>query len=192
VIAATALRFSRASRAGTTALLGLAALVPLGRLAGQGPADTSTVRARAAFDFLVGSWRVIARTDASPATSAFDETYTFTKSLNGVMITGDWRFNRGTLERPDRVTAAYFSGYDMRSRAWSFYYVSPQSAQYWSGTEAGGRWLFDRTFMLGDTTFLQRQWWEAIDDTTIARHIDNSPDGGKTWRPLTIRLRRSP
>ena len=184
--------FSRAPRMGMTALLGLAALSPLCRLGGQAPADTSTARARAAFDFLIGSWRVVARTDASPTPTTFDETYTFTKSLNGVMITGDWRFNRGTLDRPDRVTAAYFSGYDTRSRAWSFYYVSPQSAQYWPGTEAGGRWLFDRTFTLGDTTFLPRQWWEPIDDTTIARHVDNSPDGGKTWRPLTIRLRRSP
>jgi hypothetical protein len=189
---ATAPRFSRASRAGMTALLGLTALLPLGRLAGQTPADTSTARVRAAFDFLVGSWLVVARTDASPTTSAFDETYTFTKSLNGMMITGDWRFDRGTLERPDRVTAAYHSGYDTRSRAWSFYYVSPQSAQYWPGTEVGGRWVFDRTFTLGDTTFLQRQWWEPIDANTIARHIDNSPDGGKTWRPLTIRLRRTP
>ena len=165
---------------------------PLGSLLAQTPPDSAILRARTAFDFLVGTWRVVSRTDASGSTAASGETYAFTKSLNGVMIVGNWRFNRGTIERPDVVDAVYYSGYDNTSRAWSFYYISPQSAQYWPGTEADGRWYFTRQFTLRDTTFLQRQWWERVDASTIDRHIDNSPDGGRTWRPFTVRLRRDP
>ena len=165
---------------------------PLGSAFAQTPPDSAIVRARTAFDFLIGTWHAVSRTDASGSTAASGETYAFTKGLNGVMIAGNWRFNRGTVERPDVVDAVYYSGYDNTSRSWSFYYISPQSAQYWPGTEGSGRWYFTRQFTLRDTTFLQRQWWERIDSTTIDRHIDNSPDAGRTWRPFTVRLRREP
>jgi hypothetical protein len=178
----------RASRRIATALIAVA--FPLGTLPAQLAADSGTARARAAFDFLIGSWSVVSRTDASGTTVASGETYTFTKGLNGVLIVGSWRFNRGSVAQPDVVDAAYYSGYDTRSRAWSFYYVSPQSAQYWPGAEADGRWYFTRSFTLGDTVFVQRQWWERVDAETVDRHVDNSPDGGRTWRPFTARLRR--
>ena len=163
---------------------------PVGFLSAQVVSDSGIARARAAFDFLVGSWSVVSRTDASGTVAASGEAYTFTKGLNGVLIMGNWRFNRGTAAQPDVVDAAYYSGYDTRSRTWSFYYVSPQSAQFWPGTEDAGRWYFTRSFTLGDTAFVQRQWWERVDESTIDRHVDNSPDGGRTWRPFTARLRR--
>lgn len=163
--------------------------VPLGA---QVRTDTSTARDRAAFDFLVGTWTVVSRTDAKGDAPLADETYTFSKGLNGVMIAGNWRFNRGTPTAPDYADAVYYSGYDTRTRAWSFYYISPQSAQYWPGAATDGRWVFTRPFTLGDTAFIQRQWWERIDERTIDRHIDNSPDNGKTWRPFTVRMTRRP
>jgi hypothetical protein len=43
---------------------------------------------------------------------------------------------------------------------------------------------------VGDTAFVQRQWWERIDDDTIDRHVDYSRDSARTWRPFTVRLRR--
>lgn len=145
---------------------------------------------RRAFDFLVGSWRVESRTDSSGTTPSQGETYTFEKALDGVVLSGRWHFNRGTLAQPDFADAAYYSGFDTRARAWSFYYVSPQSAQYWPGALRDGRWEFTRSFTLNDKPMVQRQRWERVDDTTVRRHVENSGDGGRTWTSLVITLRR--
>jgi hypothetical protein len=168
----------------------MASLAALGTAQAQTAPDTSVVRARAAFDFLIGTWTVISRTDSPNMTLPSGETYAFQKTLDGVVITSNWRFNRGTATKPDFADAVYYSGYDPGSRRWSFYYISPRSAQYWPGTFADGRWYFTQNFTIGDTAFVQRQWWESVDQNTVQRHIDNSPDGGKNWRPLTIRMVR--
>ena len=60
--------------------------------------------------------------------------------LNGALISGTWHFNRGTAERPDFVVAAYDQAFDNTARIWTFYYVSPQSAQYWPSRPEDGRW----------------------------------------------------
>jgi hypothetical protein len=167
-------------------------LTALGAANAQTTPDTSVARARSAFDFLIGNWTVVSRTDSPDLRAPSGETYSFQKTLNGAVITSIWRFNRGTAAQPDFADAVYYSGYDTGSRRWSFYYISMRSAQYWPGTLTDGRWYFTQNFTIGDTAFVQRQWWEPIDANTIARHIDNSPDSGKTWRPLTIRMRRQP
>lgn len=153
------------------------------------PADSSGA-VRGAFDFLIGHWEVVSRQDSAGTVESRGETYTFERSLGGVLLTSRWHFNRGTRDRPDFVDAAYYSAYDTRARIWTFYYVSPQSAQYWPGHFEDGHWYFTNTFVVDGVSRLQRQWWESVDPRTVRRHIENSTDGGKTWVPLVITLRR--
>ncbi|MGH7581559.1 MAG: hypothetical protein ACREM9_15390 [Gemmatimonadales bacterium] len=158
-------------------------------LAVQAP-DTSVAHARQAFDFLIGSWRVASRISGDSVIESSGETYRFKKALDGVVIDGFWRFNRGSPDQPDWTDAVYYSAFDPTSLTWSFYYISPRSAQYWPGRKSGGRWYFSQTFTLDGKAMLQRQWWEPVNDSTVHRHIDNSSDGGATWTPFTVVLRR--
>jgi hypothetical protein len=149
-----------------------------------------TAAARRAFDFLLGSWRVTSRISGDSVTESSGETYTFKRALDGIVIDGFWRFNRRTPEKPDWTDAVYYSAFDPQSWTWTFYYVSPRSAQYWPGHYKDGRWYFTQEFVLDGKPMLQRQWWEPVNDSTVHRHIDNTPDGGKTWTLFTVVLRR--
>ena len=162
-----------------------------GGVRAQAPADTSSIQARQAFDFLIGSWQVATYEDSMGIRASSGETYTFDKTLNGVVISGQWRFNRGSPEKPDFTDAVYYSAYDNISHNWTFYYVSPRSAQYWPGEFRDGRWYFINRFVIEGKPLLQRQWWEPVNATTLRRHIDNSWDDGQTWVPFVITLVRS-
>ncbi len=158
----------------------------------QAPADTSATSARKAFDFLIGTWTVESMTDsAGKTTPGQGETYRFEKQLGGVLVVGDWHFNRGTAAQPDFVDARYYSGFDNTRRMWTFYYVSPQSAQYWPGQLERGRWYFLNEFTIEGRVTLQRQSWERVDERTVHRVIENSTDRGGTWKRWTWVLRRS-
>jgi hypothetical protein len=164
--------------------------LPLAAANAQAPADTAIVQARKAFDFLIGSWRVATYEDSLGVRASTGETYSFEKTLNGIMIAGQWHFNRGSPEKPDFTDAVYYSAYDNISRKWNFHYVSPRSAQYWPGEFKDGRWYFTNRFAVDGKPLLQRQWWEPVNATTLRRHIDNSWDDGRTWAPFVITLVR--
>jgi len=160
-------------------------------VAAQATADTSVAAARRAFDFLIGTWHVATMTDSGGRTTASrGEVYEFEKGLGDVLIVGRWRFNRGTAERPDVVSAAYYSAFDNTRRQWSFYYVSPQSAQYWPGQLREGRWYFQQEFTIEGRVILQRQSWVLVDERTVHRVIENSADRGGQWKRWTWVLRR--
>lgn len=169
-------------------VLGILLLTAMKTAAAAQVPDSAT--SRHAFDFLLGSWQVTSRITADSVEKSAGETYRFERALGGVVIEGDWRFNRGTRDKPDWADAVYYSAYNPRDSTWSFYYVSPRSAQYWPGKYSDGRWYFTQRFTLEGTPMLQRQWWEPVNDSTIHRHIDNTPDEGKTWTLMTIVLRR--
>lgn len=164
-------------------------LIPGAALA-QAPPDSAIVSARRAFDFLVGRWEVASIQDTAGTIPSRGEIYEFEKSLGGAMITSRWHFNRGTRERADFVDAVYYQAFDNGARIWTFYYVSPQSAQYWPGQLEDGRWYFTKAFTENGTTWQQRQWWEPVGRDTLRRHIENSIDGGKTWIPFVFTMRR--
>ena len=172
--------------AGYLALL----LAPIPPIHAQVAADASTVLARKAFDFLIGSWRVDTYEDSTGVRASVGETYTFETGLDGVMISSRWHFNRGSPEKPDFTDAVYYSAYDNTSGIWNFYYVSPRSAQFWPGELKDGRWYFFNRFTVEGKPLLQRQWWEPVDSNTIRRHIDNSWDDGLRWQPFIITLKR--
>lgn len=158
----------------------------------QASPDTSAASARKAFDFLIGTWTVESITDSSGKTTpGRGEIYRFEKQLGGVLLVGHWHFNRGTTAQPDFVDAVYYSGFDNTRRMWTFYYVSPQSAQYWPGQLDEGRWYFFNEFTIEGRVTLQRQSWERVDERTAHRVIENSTDRGGTWKRWTWVLRRS-
>lgn len=158
----------------------------------QASPDTSAASARKAFDFLIGTWTVASMTDsAGTTTPGQGETYRFEKQLGGVLLVGDWHFNRGTAAKPDIVDARYYSAFDNTRRMWTFYYVSPQSAQYWPGQLDRGRWYFFNEFTIEGRVTLQRQSWERVDERTVHRVIENSTDRGGTWKRWVWVLRRS-
>jgi hypothetical protein len=153
--------------------------------------DSAMLRARHAFDFLIGRWQVAFSQIDSTRTTSTGETYTFERLLTDGTLGGPWHFNRGTADKPDFVNALYYSAYNNATRSWSFYYISPQSGQAWAGFEQGGRWYFMREFTANGVTSSERQWWESVTADTVRRHIETSTDRGTTWKPvITITLRR--
>jgi hypothetical protein len=181
-------RYPRRHRSALVAALLATATQPAPAL--QAP-DTTVATAREAFDFLIGSWAVTSRISGDTVVPSSGETYTFAKALGGVVIESSWRFNRGSPDRPDWTDAVYYSAFDPQSQTWSFYYISPRSAQYWPGERSGDRWYFRQKFTIDGKPTLQRQWWEPVNDSTVHRHIDNSSDGGASWTPFTVILRRT-
>jgi len=172
--------------------LAAALLIPQVAHAVQASPDTSAAAARKAFDFLIGTWTVESMTDsAGKITPSRGEIYRFEKQLSGVLLVGHWHFNRGTTAQPDFVDAVYYSGFDNTRRMWTFYYVSPQSAQYWLGQLDGGRWYFFNEFTIEGRVTLQRQSWERVDERTVHRVIENSTDRGGTWKRWIWVLRRA-
>ena len=165
-------------------ILSLAVLVPA-TMRAQEPSPHRTH-----FDFLIGRWAVTEHRDTSGARPSEGERYVFERVVSGGGLGGPWRFNRGTPEQPDFVEARYYSAFDNRTGVWTFYYMSPQSAQFWPARFEEGRWNFYQTFQDDRGTVLQRQWWEPVGDTLLRRHIDNSSDGGRTWVPYVITMRR--
>lgn len=153
-----------------------------------GPQSQET--ARQAFRFLLGKWNVEYHQDSSGRRASTGETYTFDSIVAGGGLGGLWHFNRGSPTTPDFVDAVYYSGFDASSSRWSFYYISPRSAQFWPGEYRNGRWEFRQTFQDSGRPVEQRQWWEPLGDSMMVRHIENSSDGGKTWVPYLIGLRR--
>jgi hypothetical protein len=149
---------------------------------------------RRAFEFLVGTWELQERIDRTRGTSERGtDRYVFEQPIRGGAITGRWRFNRGTEAKPDIAEAVYVSAYHGPSQAWSFYYASERSAQYWTGRKSSQTWYFyfDEPFEYEGRTAIQRQWWEPSGSNQIKRHFENSYDGGKTWTlVMTAVLRR--
>ncbi|HWN17774.1 MAG TPA: hypothetical protein VNO19_02550 [Gemmatimonadales bacterium] len=173
-------------------ILAAALLTPAAAHGLQASPDTAAAAARKAFDFLIGTWNVESMTDSGGTTTpGKGEVYRFEKQLSGVLLVGYWHFNRGTAAKPDFVDAVYYSGFDNTRQMWSFYYVSPQSAQYWPGQRDGRRWYFFNEFTIDGRVTLQRQSWERMDERTVHRVIENSTDRGGTWKRWIWVLRRS-
>ena len=158
----------------TTVILLLIALPPLSCHA------QSAQEEKRYFDFLIGTWQLESNVSfGKPGTG--DDTYKFSLDLNGHAINSEWRFNRGTNDKPEIVNARYYSAFDITKNIWTFYYISEKSAQYWEGKKEDGQWNFYQTFSDAGQPRLQRQTWLAEGKDKIVRVISNSRDGGKTW-----------
>lgn len=133
------------------------------------------------FDFLIGEWKIIEKKTMSGTESGGFDTYIFKKDLEKNAIRSEWYFNRGTVSEPNYTEGLYYSAYDNLTNAWSFYYISPVSAQYYQGQKEDGVWFFYREFTIEGNAFLQRQSWKLLNQSTLLRTIENSDDKGRTW-----------
>lgn len=138
------------------------------------------------FDFLIGEWKIIQKKSTEGITTGGKDTYTFRKGLDSNAIISEWYFNRGTKSNPNYTQGLYYSAYDNLTDAWSFYYISAVSSQYYQGKKEDGQWYFYREFTIEGNTFLQRQSWLSQNDSTLIRTIENSTDNGKSWEEVYI------
>lgn len=164
-------------------IVGLMATSPLVQAQSFTPDDTDK-KERGHFDFLIGEWKIVEKKTTQGTTKGGNDTYTFRKGLDGNAILSEWYFNRGTKADPNYTEGLYYSAYDNLTDAWSFYYISTASAQYYQGEKEDGQWYFYREFTIEGNTFLQRQSWTMQDDSTLIRTIENSSDDGKTWEKV--------
>lgn len=132
------------------------------------------------FDFLIGEWKMESKIQWGKSGTG-EDTFQFERDLDGHAIISKWNFNRGTSDKPDIVSARYFSGFDTFKNIWTFYYVSNLSAQYWEGKKENGQWNFYKTFLDDGKPRLQRQTWLPDGKDGLIRIISNSIDNGQTW-----------
>lgn len=133
------------------------------------------------FDFLIGEWKLQNAETSDGKWTGGDDTFKFAKALDGNAITSEWYFNRGTPSKPNFTKALYYMGFDNTSQSWTFYYISPQSSQFYQGKFEDGNWNFYRAFVLNGKKILQRQNWQMTGEGLLQRTIENSEDDGKTW-----------
>jgi hypothetical protein len=106
------------------------------------------------------------------------------KALDGNAIASEWFFNRGTPSKPNYANAIYYMGFDNSSQSWTFYYVSPQSAQFYKGRYEDGNWYFYKTFTVEGKSMQERQNWLSPGKNLLKRTIESSEDDGKTWKVI--------
>jgi hypothetical protein len=142
------------------------------------------------FDFLIGEWTIERAETPGGVEIRGDDVYKFSRVLDGNAILADWHFNRGTKAKPDYAHAMYITAFDTSSMAWTFYYVSEKSAQFWEGRKESSQWVFYKDFTSAGENLLQRQSWKLKDASTLVRVIENSKDGGKSWETYRFILKR--
>ncbi len=136
------------------------------------------------FDFLIGEWKLQKAENSTEKWTGGEDTLKFSKALDGNAITSEWYFNRGTPSKPNFTKALYFMGFDNSSQSWTFYYISPQSSQFYQGKFENGHWNFYKSFNINGKPLLQRQNWQMTAEGLLQRTIENSEDEGKTWTGL--------
>ena len=137
------------------------------------------------FDFLIGKWTIkSAETATGKWESDGKEKFKFSKALDCKVLVSEWYFNRGIPAKPNFTNALYYMGFDNASQSWTFYYLSPMSAQFYQGKFESDNWYFYKTFNLNGKTVIERQNWLLIDNGLVQRTIENSEDEGKTWSKI--------
>lgn len=146
------------------------------------PVNIDITEERMFFDYIIGEWKMEKLISQGETGIGGDDIFKFRKTLNDNGIFSEWYFNRGTKSKPNFINGEYYSAFDNNSRTWSFYYISPFVSQFYQGVKENGNWWFYKEYDLNGDKFIQRQAWEKIDADTLVRIIENSRDGGKTWR----------
>ena len=119
------------------------------------------------FDFQIGTW----------VTRDGKETHQTEKFLDGCAIRETWTGESGQF-------AAGVKSYDKGRGRWMYSWIGRGFYhQLWEGRKEEGRWRFYREWTLDGQAILSRTYWTPLADGSIDRIVEQSRDGGKTWKP---------
>jgi hypothetical protein len=145
--------------------------------------------------FLVVS--VLAQTPAnfceSPETKAFDFQIGIWQSEDGKQIheirkTLDNCAIRETWKTDGKESAYGFKSFDNGlhdkngEKKWFYSWFAPGFHQLWEGRRENGQWRFYREWWLNGEPIISRTYWNSLSDESLERIVEQSRDGGKTWR----------
>jgi hypothetical protein len=119
-----------------------------------------------AFDYQVGIWQEV---DG-------DSIHEVKKILGGCVIQELW--TGGALN-----DAMALRSYDKGTQRWYLSWVSSTLIhQLWEGRKDSAQWRFYRDWVLDGKPMLSRTYWNPLGNDRLERIVEQSQDGGKTWR----------
>jgi hypothetical protein len=133
----------------------------------QAPVNPCEVPEARDFDFHLGTW----------VTRDGKETHQIEKFLDGCAIRETWTGEGGQF-------AAGVKSYDKGRWRWMYSWIGRGFYhQLWEGRKEDGQWRFYREWALDGQAILSRTYWTLLADGSIDRIVEQSRDGGKTWKP---------
>src|SRR5688500_8568950 len=123
------------------------------------------------FDFQIGTWQ----------SEDGKQTHEIKKTLDGCAIQEIWKTD-------GKEKSLAFKSYDTGNhnktgeKKWFYSWFAKGFHQLWEGRKENGQWRFYREWWSGGEAVLSRTYWNRLSDKTIERIVEQSGDGGKTWR----------
>ena len=133
------------------------------------PCDHAEVKA---FDFQIGVWQ----------SEDGKQIHEIRKTLDGCAIQEIWKTDGAE-------TAFGFKSFDNGNhhktgeKKWFYSWFAKGFHQLWEGRKENGQWRFYREWWLNGEAILSRTYWTPLEGGALERIVEQSRDGGKTWRP---------
>ena len=132
------------------------------------PCENAEIKA---FDFQIGVWQ---SEDAK-------QVHEIRKTLDGCAIQETWK--TGGAE-----TAFGFKSFDggahhkTGEKKWFYSWFAKGFHQLWEGRKENGQWRFYRAWWSNGEAVLSRTYWTPLAADSLERVVEQSRDGGRTWR----------
>jgi len=142
-----------------------------GSILAQTPDDPCKNAEIKAFDFQIGVWQ----------TEDGKQVHEIRKSLDGCAIHETWKTD-------GKETAFGFKSFDNGNhdktgeKKWFYSWAAKGFHQLWTGRKENGQWRFYREWWLNGEAVLSRTYWTPLEGGSLERIVEQSRDGGKTWR----------
>ena len=123
------------------------------------------------FDFQIGTWQ----------SEDGKQTHEIKKTLDGCAIQETWKTD-------GKKTSFAFKSFDNGNhnktgeKKWFYSWFAKGFHQFWEGRRENGQWRFYREWWSGGEAVLSRTYWNRLSDKSLERIVEQSRDGGKTWR----------
>ena len=124
-----------------------------------------------AFDFQIGIWQ----------SEDGKQIHEIEKTLDGCAIRETWKTD-------GKETSFGFKSFDNgnhsknRDKKWFYSWFARGYHQLWEGRKENGQWRFYREWWLNGAPVLSRTYWNKLPGDNLERIVEQSRDGGKTWR----------
>ena len=138
----------------------------------QQPANPCENPETKAFDFQVGVWQ----------SEDGKQIHEVRKTLDGCAIEETWKTE-------GKKSAFGFKSFDNGNhhktgeKKWFYSWFAPGFHQLWEGRKENGQWRFYREWWLKGEAILSRTYWNQLPGGSLERIVEQSRDGGQTWRP---------